>query len=31
LPKIAFLTRSRFYEDSEWAALVAAGKAPRHA
>ena len=24
-----FLTRSRFYEDAEWDALVASGKAPR--
>ena len=26
---LRFLTRSRFYEDAEWAALVASGKAPR--
>ena len=26
---LRFLTRSRFYEDAEWDALVASGKAPR--
>jgi uncharacterized protein (DUF779 family) len=26
---LRFLTRSRFYEDAEWAALVASGRAPK--